>query len=101
MVRYVLYPGAAPGGDSKRLDGGLFKTGYETLVIQPEVMVPCLDQKHPYTVWRCSAGSIEGEQVFQVIDLDESPYCVRCVHVQGPTGNDVSLSHLAQCRQPV
>ena len=48
MVKYVLYPGAAPGGDSKRLDGRLFTTGYETLVIQPDVMMPHVDQKHPY-----------------------------------------------------
>ncbi len=48
VVKYVLYPGAAPGADSKRLDGGLFKTGFETLVIQPDFMEAHLDEKHPY-----------------------------------------------------
>ena len=48
MVMSVLYPGAAPGSDSKRLDGGLLSTGYQTLVIQPDVMKAHVDAKHPY-----------------------------------------------------
>lgn len=40
MVRYVLYPGTAPDGQSKRLGGGLLKRGYQTLVIQPGVATP-------------------------------------------------------------
>ena len=48
LVKYVLYPGTAPGSDSKRSDGGLFSTGYETIVIQPGVVAPHLDGDHPY-----------------------------------------------------
>jgi hypothetical protein len=48
LVKYVLYPGAAPGADSKQLDGGLFTTGYETLVIRPGAITPHLDDKPPY-----------------------------------------------------
>ena len=40
MIRYVLYPGTAPDGQSKHLGGGLLTRGYETLVIQPGVMTP-------------------------------------------------------------
>ena len=48
MVKYVLYPGVAPGSDSKRADGGLLSTGYETLVIQPGVITPHPDEKFGY-----------------------------------------------------
>ena len=50
LVKYVLYPGVAPGSDSKRADGGLLSTGYETLVIQPGVVTSHLDETHPYLV---------------------------------------------------
>ncbi|HVO31033.1 MAG TPA: hypothetical protein VMV18_09865 [bacterium] len=48
MVMQVLYPGAAPGGDSKKIDGGLLTTGYQTLVIEPSGMKAHLDSKPPY-----------------------------------------------------
>jgi len=49
LVKYVLYPGTAPGSDSKRADGGLLSTGYETILITPGVSVPHLDE-HPYVM---------------------------------------------------
>lgn len=33
VVQYVLYPGVAPDGQSKHLDGGLLSRGYSTVVI--------------------------------------------------------------------
>ncbi len=50
MVRYVLYPVAAPDGHSEQLDGGLLTRGYSTVVIEPEVGRDRLggDVRHPY-----------------------------------------------------
>jgi hypothetical protein len=45
MVTEVIYPGAAPGGDSRRFDGGLFRRGHRTLVVHPEAT------KHPDKGW--------------------------------------------------
>jgi hypothetical protein len=75
MVKYVLYPGAAPGGDSKRLDGGLFKTGYETLVIQPGVEMPNQDQRQPYVALQPApdeTSSVNLAEVRIYTDLIES-----------------------------
>lgn len=35
VVMYVLYPGHATGDDSKKIDGGLLTTGYQTIVVVP------------------------------------------------------------------
>lgn len=52
MVKYVLYPGPAPRADAQKLDGGLLTTGYSTVVFQPGVFLPHLDEKLPYVVLR-------------------------------------------------
>jgi len=43
LVLYALYPGSAPGEDSKKADGGLLTTGYQTIVIKPGVIDLHLD----------------------------------------------------------
>ena len=50
MVQYVLYPGAAPDAQSKRVDGGLLTRGYTTVVIEPGVVHAHLDEgiRYPY-----------------------------------------------------
>lgn len=60
MVRYVLYPGVAPDGRSRHLDGGLLSRGYSTVVIEPEVGRDHLggDARHPYV----SLTPVEGER---------------------------------------
>ena len=35
IVVYVLYPGHATGEDSRKIDGGLLTTGYQTIVVVP------------------------------------------------------------------
>jgi hypothetical protein len=56
MLQYMLYPGAAPGGWSAKLDGGLFTRGYETLAVMPEVVERVLDEARPYVVLKPSPG---------------------------------------------
>ena len=58
MVQNVLYPGAAPDDQSKRVDGGLLTRGYSTLVIEPGVMHPHLDEgtRYPYVALMPLAG---------------------------------------------
>jgi hypothetical protein len=60
MVQYVLYPTAAPDGQSTHLDGGLLSRGYATVVIQPEVERSHLggDARHPYL----ALTPVEGER---------------------------------------
>ena len=60
MVKYVLYPGVAPDGQSRHLDGGLLSRGYSTVVVEPEVDRDHLgdDVRHPYI----SLTPVDGER---------------------------------------
>jgi hypothetical protein len=60
MVKYVLYPNAAPDEQSSHLDGGLLTRGYSTVVIQPDAGLDHLvgDTKHPYV----TLTPVEGER---------------------------------------
>ena len=56
MLQYMIYPGAAPGGWSAKLDGGLFTRGYETLAVMPGIAERVLDEARPYVVLKPAPG---------------------------------------------
>jgi len=57
MLQYMIYPGAAPGGWSAKLDGGLFTRGYETLAVMPGIAERVLDEARPYIVLKPAPGA--------------------------------------------
>jgi hypothetical protein len=68
MVRYVLYPGTAPDGQSARLDGGLLTRGYSTMAIESEVERDHLgdDVRHPYVALVPVAGERSSTNVSRI-----------------------------------
>lgn len=46
VVMHVLSPGHAAGGDSRKIDGGLLTTGYQTLVIVPDAVTIHADESY-------------------------------------------------------
>lgn len=67
MVIYVLYPRAAPDGQSSHLDGGLLTRGYSTIAIEPDAGLDHLadDTKHPYVVLTPVDGERSSTNLFQ------------------------------------
>jgi hypothetical protein len=56
MILYMLYAGRAPGDEANMIAGGMFKRGYETLVVEPGLIERVLDTNKRYVELTVSPG---------------------------------------------